>query len=167
MNSDPRHFNLKHNSQKMDLFSAPLLKEKPGMPFKSASHASNFRASARQHQTTPRNTPLPKILSVNPSTHLQLNFAKSVRSSVSEAPSGSMSFTPQDTGHSFIQRTWSTFSNMTDSERNQLLKGILGRCSSKQIETICTCLNLRTIDTSLTGYQVVKKNCNANQLDKF
>ncbi|KAI8925193.1 hypothetical protein BC831DRAFT_436089 [Entophlyctis helioformis] len=80
---------------------------------------------------------------------------------------GSITFTNQDTNHSFVQHTWSTFSNMSDGQRNQLLKGLIGRCSSKQIEMICTCLNLKTIDTSLPGYQVPPKILPEDVLGKY
>eukprot|EP00842_Homolaphlyctis_polyrhiza_P000510 jgi/Hompol1/145/HPOL_002454-RA len=83
---------------------------------------------------------------------LQLHFAQSLAQPVEDM--GSITFTTQDTNHSFVQHTWATFSNMTDAQRNQLLKGIIGRCSSKQIEMICTCLNLQTIDTSIPGHPV-------------
>jgi hypothetical protein len=46
----------------------------------------------------------------------------------------------------FIQNTWATFSTMSDQQRNQLLRGLLSRSSSQQIEYICTCLNIKSLD---------------------
>ncbi|KAJ2998221.1 hypothetical protein HDV02_004723 [Globomyces sp. JEL0801] len=56
-----------------------------------------------------------------------------------------------ESSHEFIQNTWTTFSNLGDSHRNQLLKGLLTRCSSKQIEFICTCLNIKSLDENAHG----------------
>lgn len=53
-----------------------------------------------------------------------------------------------DSTHSYIQHTWSVFSNLNDGQRDQLLKGLISRCSSKQIQLICTCLNLKAVNTN-------------------
>lgn len=53
--------------------------------------------------------------------------------------------------HSLIQSTWSLFSNLNDTDRNSLLKGLLSRSSTKQVQLICTYLNLKTIDTGMNG----------------
>ena len=60
-----------------------------------------------------------------------------------------------DTDHSFIQQSWTVFSTLNDMERNQLLKGIIARCSTKQIQLICTCLNLKQIDATVPGLKTV------------
>lgn len=57
---------------------------------------------------------------------------------------------PEDC-HDFIQRAWSTYSTLNDSHRNQLLKGLLSRSSAIQIEFICTCLNLKSLDSDSIG----------------
>jgi hypothetical protein len=57
---------------------------------------------------------------------------------------------PEDS-HDFIQRAWSTYSTLNDSHRNQLLKGLLTRSSAQQIEFICTCLNLKSLDSDSIG----------------
>ena len=55
-----------------------------------------------------------------------------------------------DSAHAAIQSTWLSFTAMTDAQRNQLLKGLISRCSSKQVDYICTLLNLKTVEeTSL------------------
>nr|KAJ3422883.1 hypothetical protein HK105_005831 [Polyrhizophydium stewartii] len=107
----------------------------------------------------PRASALAPVLPKLGAGPLNLHFESSMTAPAATPPAelGSITFTTQDTSHSFVQHTWSMFSNMTDVQRNQLLKGIIGRCSSKQIEMICTCLNLRTIDTSLPGHQVPPK----------
>ncbi|KAJ3126533.1 hypothetical protein HK098_007433 [Nowakowskiella sp. JEL0407] len=46
--------------------------------------------------------------------------------------------------HNVIQNTWAAFSTMSDVQRNQLLRGLISRCSSKEIDFICTSLNLQT-----------------------
>ena len=45
------------------------------------------------------------------------------------------------------QLVWSQFSSMTDSQRNSLLKGLLARSGSKQVEAVCTSLNLKVSDS--------------------
>jgi adenylate cyclase len=47
------------------------------------------------------------------------------------------SYVDINSAHSFIQQTWSVFSHLNDSQRDQLLKGLISRCSSKQIQLIC------------------------------
>jgi hypothetical protein len=37
---------------------------------------------------------------------------------------------------------------MTDAQRSQLLKGLISRCTSKQVDYICTLLNLKSIQES-------------------
>ncbi|KAI8994279.1 hypothetical protein BC832DRAFT_425467 [Gaertneriomyces semiglobifer] len=68
---------------------------------------------------------------------LQLSFARS-NSNMTNATSGT---TPD-----LIQSTWSAFNHMSDSQRNQLLKGLLARCNEKQTEVICTTLNLKAVE---------------------
>lgn len=66
-----------------------------------------------------------------------------------ELPSlGQRSPTTPDSVHSAIQTTWGLFNGMSDSQRNQLLAGLLSRCSSKQVEYICTMLNLKMVDVN-------------------
>ncbi|KAJ3106152.1 hypothetical protein HDU97_006969 [Phlyctochytrium planicorne] len=48
-----------------------------------------------------------------------------------------------------IQQIWSLFATMSDSQRNSLLRGLLARSSSKQIDTVCTSLNLKISEPSL------------------
>ena len=47
--------------------------------------------------------------------------------------------------HSSIQSSWAAFSAMNDGQRNQMLRGILAKCSSKQVDYICTMLNLKIV----------------------
>ena len=61
----------------------------------------------------------------------------------------------KDSDHNSIQVTWSQFTSMSDSQRNQMLKGIIHRCSSKQIEYICTILNLKMVETSTNPIQKI------------
>ncbi|KAI8614953.1 hypothetical protein BC830DRAFT_1064942 [Chytriomyces sp. MP71] len=58
------------------------------------------------------------------------------------------SFPPSEATHAMIQSTWSLFAAMGDAQRNQMLKGLLGKCSSKQVDLICTCLNLKISQAS-------------------
>ncbi|KAI8828883.1 hypothetical protein BJ741DRAFT_624859 [Chytriomyces cf. hyalinus JEL632] len=41
---------------------------------------------------------------------------------------------------------------MGDTERNQLLKGLLSKCSSKQVDLICTSLNLKMSEPLIAGH---------------
>ncbi|KAI8852671.1 hypothetical protein BC829DRAFT_424823 [Chytridium lagenaria] len=63
--------------------------------------------------------------------------------------SGGSSSLGADSVHSTIQKIWSLFATMSDTQRNHLMKGLLARSSSKQIELICTCLNLKMSEPSL------------------
>jgi hypothetical protein len=74
---------------------------------------------------------------------LQITIAPN---SIPPAEKGSVSHTPEENSHSFIQHAWAMFSTMSDIQRNQLLKGLLSRSSSQQIEYICTCLNIKSLD---------------------
>ncbi|ORY48560.1 hypothetical protein BCR33DRAFT_714320 [Rhizoclosmatium globosum] len=66
--------------------------------------------------------------------------------------SGNMtSFPPAEANHAIIQSTWSLFAAMEDNQRNQLLKGLLLKCSSKQVDLICTQLNLKMSEPTLPG----------------
>ncbi|KAJ3316146.1 hypothetical protein HDU76_002049 [Blyttiomyces sp. JEL0837] len=53
--------------------------------------------------------------------------------------------------HSTIQNIWSTFNGMGDAERNQLLRGLLAKCSTKQVDLICTSLNLKMTESTIAG----------------
>jgi hypothetical protein len=55
---------------------------------------------------------------------------------------------PDNTAHSAIQSSWAAFTGMSDGQRNQMLKGILSKCSSKQVDYICTLLNLKMVGDS-------------------
>ena len=50
-----------------------------------------------------------------------------------------------------IQSTWAAFSAMPNAERNLLLKGLIHRCSTNQVEYICTQLNLKGSEASQEG----------------
>ncbi|KAI9103738.1 GAF domain-like protein [Phlyctochytrium arcticum] len=50
--------------------------------------------------------------------------------------------------HESIQQTWAAFDAMSDTQRNVLLKGLVARCEGKQVEAICTWLNLKMVDGS-------------------
>ncbi|KAL5038714.1 hypothetical protein BDV3_001937 [Batrachochytrium dendrobatidis] len=123
-------------------------------PFK-ADPSSDIAFSRQTTQPLPSKlksltTPTLPKLGTGP---LHLQFAHSVTASLpsnaaaASADTGSTAFTSHDTPHGFFQHTWSMFSNMTDAQRNQLLKGLMARCSTKQVEVISTCLNLRTAET--------------------
>ncbi|KAJ3203839.1 hypothetical protein HDU82_006278 [Entophlyctis luteolus] len=56
-----------------------------------------------------------------------------------------------EASHSAIQATWTLFAAMSDAQRNQMLKGLLSKCSSKQVEFICTNLNLKLSEPLLPG----------------
>ncbi|KAI9344249.1 hypothetical protein BDR26DRAFT_209620 [Obelidium mucronatum] len=67
--------------------------------------------------------------------------------------SGNMtSFPPAEATHAIIQSTWGLFAAMGDAQRNQLLKGLLTKCSTKQVDLICTCLNLKMAEPTLPGH---------------
>ncbi|KAJ3388034.1 hypothetical protein HDU92_001642 [Lobulomyces angularis] len=53
--------------------------------------------------------------------------------------------------NSITQSTWVAFSSMTDLEKNALLKGLIQRCSSNQVEYICTILNLKCSESNIEG----------------
>ena len=55
---------------------------------------------------------------------------------------------PDNSAHSAIQSSWAAFTGMSDGQRNQMLKGILSKCSSKQVDYICTLLNLKMVGES-------------------
>ncbi|KAJ3065164.1 hypothetical protein HDU98_011451 [Podochytrium sp. JEL0797] len=82
---------------------------------------------------------------------LQLHMAAS--NAISLPFSGNTaSFPTSEAPHAVIQSTWSLFASMSDSQRNQLLKGLLSKCSSKQVDLICTCLNLKISEPTLPGH---------------
>ena len=54
-----------------------------------------------------------------------------------------------------IQSTWTLFSLLSDLDKNMLLKGLIKRCSSLQIEYICTELNLKATETTFDMYRKV------------
>ncbi|KAI8914161.1 hypothetical protein EDD86DRAFT_187051 [Gorgonomyces haynaldii] len=60
-----------------------------------------------------------------------------------------------DSGHAYIQQIWSTFSTLSDSDRNKLLKGLLSRSSNSQIQMVCTCLNLKNVESNTFSSRVV------------
>ncbi|KAJ3350766.1 hypothetical protein HDU91_006206 [Kappamyces sp. JEL0680] len=90
----------------------------------------------RSHQPLPSLGPLHISVAANAAP---LNAAP--------AEKGAAPVFSEENTHSFIQNTWSTFSTLSDSHRNQLLKGLLSRSSSQQIEFICTCLNIQSLDS--------------------
>ncbi|KAI8805978.1 hypothetical protein BJ742DRAFT_680566 [Cladochytrium replicatum] len=45
--------------------------------------------------------------------------------------------------HNIIQNTWAAYLGMSDMQRNLLLKGLINRSSTKQIDYICSMLNLK------------------------
>ncbi|KAJ3021121.1 UNVERIFIED_CONTAM: hypothetical protein HDU68_009796 [Siphonaria sp. JEL0065] len=123
--------------------------------------------------TTSRNNSLPKLRSPsqqqqqgeqqqqqNISSHnhhqqqppsLQLHMAAA--NTISLPFSGNMtSFPPSEATHAIIQSTWGLFAAMGDTQRNQLLKGLLSKCSTKQVDLICTCLNLKMAEPTLPGH---------------
>lgn len=40
---------------------------------------------------------------------------------------------------------------MSDAQRNVLLKGLVTRCGEKQVEAICTWLNLKMVEAEIGG----------------
>ncbi|KAJ3121031.1 hypothetical protein HK100_012551 [Physocladia obscura] len=54
-----------------------------------------------------------------------------------------------DVNHAIIHSTWSFFATMPDNQRNQFLKGLLAKCSSTQIDLICTTLNLKISELNI------------------
>jgi hypothetical protein len=105
----------------------------------------------------PRTPPqtLPKLNTGPLSLKLASSALMPIPGGDSKVSKSTPSYVDQESGHSYIQQTWSVFSNLSDAQRNQLLKGLISRCSSKQIQLICTCLNLKSVDTSLPGARVV------------
>jgi hypothetical protein len=45
-----------------------------------------------------------------------------------------------------IQHAWTTFTSLSDNQKNVMLKGLLHRCSTAQIDFICTVLNLKSVN---------------------
>lgn len=85
---------------------------------------------------------------------LHIKLAQPTSNAAPAEMGASPAFSEENT-HAFIQNAWSTFSNISDSHRNQLLKGLLSRSSSQQIEFICTCLNIKSLDNATPGNLVV------------
>ena len=50
-----------------------------------------------------------------------------------------------------LQEVWSLFSAMEDQQRNQLLQGLLERCTVKQTDFICGAMNLKISKNALLG----------------
>ncbi|KAI9217246.1 hypothetical protein BC828DRAFT_391673 [Blastocladiella britannica] len=53
-----------------------------------------------------------------------------------------------------IQSSWTTFSRLADRERDVFLQGILAQCGTKQVERICSDLQLRLSTTSVIPLHV-------------
>ena len=130
-----------------------------------AMHASSFGSIPRQfgYGANPAASPRSSIKKKQPQhlpsiglgpLHIKLAQPTSTAAPAEKGAATPLVFSEENT-HSFIQNTWSTFSNLSDSHRNQLLKGLLSRSSSQQIEFICTCLNIKSLDNGTPGNPVV------------
>lgn len=133
---------MRHESYEYKRVASPLeiKNTKYTSPFSDKPKTSDIHASLKPR----RNLMLP---SLGP---LHITLAPN-HISVGEKVSGSNN----DDNHSFIQSTWATFSTLNDTHRNQLLKGLLSRSSSQQIEFICTCLNIKSLDGNSFKSQLV------------
>ena len=78
----------------------------------------------------PKNTPKTEIKS------LKLRFQD-----LTFEPIGSNE--KERTNNDVIQQAWLKFGTMSDNQRNTLLKGLLAKCNSQQIEFICSDINLK------------------------
>lgn len=67
------------------------------------------------------------------------------KKTVDKVPQSSNTSNPDNSIHCAIQSSWAAFTAMSDGQRNQMLKGILAKCSSKQVDYICTLLNLKMV----------------------
>jgi hypothetical protein len=47
-----------------------------------------------------------------------------------------------------IQQSWSSFGMMTEVQRATLLKGLIERCSNREIDYICSLLNFKLAENS-------------------
>lgn len=125
--------------------------------FTSSSSTSHGQA-AHQAQPSPSRTSqtaaiqilkpsqgqLPHLPPPPPALALHLGRAPSPTTSIPlDAPNAG----PTDalSAHS-IQSIWAAFSNMSDAQRNMLLKGLIARSGMKQVECICTALNLKSVE---------------------
>ena len=79
---------------------------------------------------------------INPLVESQFHIYKKP---VENSPQMPSLLSPSDSIHSTIQTSWAAFGGMSDKQRNHMLKGILTKCSSKQIDYICTLLNLKIV----------------------
>jgi hypothetical protein len=127
------------------------------------SHGGGPNPSILSTSSNPNSNPLNDLPRLS-HTPLQIHLAKP--SSNSDALSSASPFSnlaggvagggaAADNGaQSVIQQIWGLYGAMTDGQRAQLLKGLLSRSSSKQIEVVVTCLNLKMSESSL-----VSTNC--------
>ncbi|TPX54411.1 hypothetical protein CcCBS67573_g09575 [Chytriomyces confervae] len=101
------------------------------------------------HSTTNHAIPLPPHNQTPPLLHLHAQG-----SSLISLPftGNTTSFPPSEATHAVIQSTWALFTAMGDAQRNQLLKGLLSKCSSKQVDLICTSLNLKMSEPLIPGH---------------
>ena len=53
-----------------------------------------------------------------------------------------------------VQQTWSNFSMMTEGQRATLLKGLLERCSAKEIDFVCSHLNIQLARTNQVNIRI-------------
>jgi hypothetical protein len=108
----------------------------------SPDDSSKKKAPSSSPKSSPAN---PRTLDSNKKDEFHLFLSKPKADPKSKAGFLKDETNP-DVIHEVIQSTWASFNGMSDGQRNQLLKGLISRCSSKQVEYICTQLNLKMID---------------------
>jgi hypothetical protein len=108
----------------------------------------NESASNKKASSSPRTSTIKKESpksSSDPSKEFHL-FLSKPKAEPKSKPGFTKDEINPDVIHEVIQNTWASFNGMSDGQRNQLLKGLITRCSSKQVEYICTQLNLKLVD---------------------
>ncbi|KAJ3309655.1 hypothetical protein HDV04_005842 [Boothiomyces sp. JEL0838] len=129
-------------------------------PFISKKPTTQEATRAKYTPTLPSLGPLKINMAIPASPKLSSNLER--KSSLTALHSNSL-----DSTHAFIQHTWSTFSTLSDADRNQLLKGLLSRSNSKQIEYICTCLNIKSMESGCVQNSLPTKVFPPDVLDKY
>ena len=123
----------------------------------SASKKSKRNSLSRQVSKNDLTSSLSSISALMSSSHGKLTHTPLQIKVASDQPNkliGNMKHQENsyhaDSAHSHIQNIWSTYGSMTDSQRNQLLKGLIARSGKKQMELVCTSLNLKMSEIAQT-----------------
>ncbi|KAJ3417077.1 hypothetical protein HDV05_006936 [Chytridiales sp. JEL 0842] len=133
----------------LDLFTNDLNSNAPSSSHfqKQSTQASlkqHFKPNAEQPSTPDTNTTkdTSSHLIQPPLLHIHLK---------QQPPALLPTSTTQPSSNNPIQTVLNTYTHLPDAQRLQLLKGLIGRCSSKEVEWICTALNLKSLETRGIG----------------